>query len=186
MARAVTWIVTVTVPPGAIVTEPAKVLPVKPKLPVAVLALALTWLLTPASVLVSWLGKLSLRVPVSVPGPLLVTTMVKLVVPPSTSVLLATTLVTPRVTTGTTPITAETVDEFVPTEVVSEPGAIVLVTVPPTELVTTTEIVQVDAWGIKVAAGKVKEPKPGVAEAMPALQPVVATDDGAALTKPVG
>ena len=37
-----TWIVTVTVPPEAIVTEPAKLLPVSVKL--AVEALVLTWL----------------------------------------------------------------------------------------------------------------------------------------------
>ena len=80
-----------------------------------------------------------------VPGPAFVTTKVKLVVEPSASVLAPTSFVTPRLTTGITLITAETVDELVPADVVKEPAAIVFVTVPPTELVTTTEMVQVDA-----------------------------------------
>ena len=97
---AVTWIVTVTVPPEAIVTEPAKVLPVSVKLLVE--ALALTWLEIWPSVVVNWLGKVSLKLLVSVDGPALVTTKVKLVVAPTATVeeptvllgLMLTTLVT--------------------------------------------------------------------------------------------
>ena len=177
--------VTVTVPPEAIVTEPANT-PLALKLKLAVVALALTLLDTRASVLENWLGRLSLIVPVRVDGPALVTTKVKLVVLPTATVLEPTSLVTPRLTVGTTPITALTVVELVPTEVVNEPGAMVLVTVPPIELVTTTVMVQVDACGIKVPIGRVREPVLGVAVAMPELQPEVRTDEGVALTRPVG
>ena len=181
---AVTWIVTVTVPPEAIVTEPANTLLASVKL--AVLALVLLFTLLEKLLALNSAGMVSLIEPVNVDGPAFVTTSVKLVVLPTATVLEPTSLLTPRLTVGATPITAETVDELVPTEVVSEPGAIVLVTVPLSELVTTTEMVQVDACGIKVPAGRVKEPSPGVAVATPALQPVVVTDDGVALTKPVG
>ena len=179
-----TWIVTVTVPPEAIVTEPANTLPARLKL--AVLALVLLFTLLEKPVALNSAGMVSLIALVKVEGPAFVTTSVKLVVLPTATVLEPTSLLTPRLTVGITLITAETVDELVPTDVVKEPGPMVLVTVPPTELVTTTETVQVDAWGIKVAAGSVKDPKPGVAEATPALQPVVLTADGDALTKPVG
>ena len=97
MVMAVTSIVTVTVPPEAIVTEPANTPLVRLKL--AVVALALTLLATRASVLVNWPGKLSLMLPVRVDGPALVTTRVKLVVLPTASVLEPTSLVTPRLTT---------------------------------------------------------------------------------------
>ena len=97
MLMAVTSIVTVTVPPEAIVTEPANTPLVRLKL--AVVALALTLLATRASVLVNWPGKLSLMLPVRVDGPALVTTRVKLVVLPTASVLEPTSLVTPRLTT---------------------------------------------------------------------------------------
>ena len=137
---------TVTVPPGAIVTAPVNT-PLAFRLNVAVLALPLLFTLLEmrASVLVNWLGRLSLSVPLNVPGPVLPTTKVKLVVPFITKLFEPTALVTPTVTVGITLITAETVEELVPTDVVKEPGAMVLVTVPPTELVTTTEMVQVDA-----------------------------------------
>ena len=82
--------------------------------------------------------------------------------------------------------TAVATEVLVPTEVVKEPAAIVLVIVPPTELVTTTVTVQVDACGINVPAARVKEPEPGVAVATAPLQPVVKTEEGVALTKPVG
>ena len=82
--------------------------------------------------------------------------------------------------------TAVATEVLVPPEVVKEPAAIVLVIVPPTELVTTTVTVQVDACGINVLAGRVKEPAPGVATATPALQPLVKTDEGVALRSPAG
>ena len=144
MVMAVTSIVTVTVPPEAIVTEPANT-PLALTLKLAVVALALTLLLTRAIVLLNWLGKVSLKLLVRVEGPALVTTRVKLVVPPTATVLEPTSLLTPRLTTGTTPRTAVTVAELVPTEVVKEPEAIVFVTVPATELVTTAVSVQLEA-----------------------------------------
>ena len=178
--------VTVTVPPEAIVTEPANTPLTRLKLAVLALVLLFTLLDTRAIVLLNWLGKVSLMLLVKVDGPALVTTSVKLVVPPTATVVLPTSLLTPRLTVGTTPITALTVVELVPTEVVNEPGAMVLVTVPPIELVTTTVMVQVDACGIKVPTGRVREPVLGVAVAMLELQPEVRTDEGVALTRLVG
>ena len=100
MVSAVTSIVTVTVPPEAIVTEPANVLPPwKTKAAAVALVALFTLVVMRAAVLVNWLGKLSLMVPLSVPGPALVTTSVKLVVPPIASVGEPTSLVTPRLTT---------------------------------------------------------------------------------------
>ena len=64
----------------------------------AVLALALLLTLLVTVLTLNWLGTMSLMVPVNVPGPLLPTTMVKLVVPPITRLLEPTTLVTPSVT----------------------------------------------------------------------------------------
>ena len=141
---AVTSLVTVTEPPAAIVAEPANT-PLALKLKVAVVALALTALLMRASVLLNWTGKVSPIVPLKVDGPALVTTKVKLVVPPAATVVEPTSLVTPRLTTGVTEMTALTVAELVPTDVVREPAGIVFVNVPPIELVTTTVTVQVDA-----------------------------------------
>jgi hypothetical protein len=89
--------VTVTVPPEAIVTLPANVLPLSAKL--AVLALPLTALLMRAPVVVSCDGMVSLRLPLSVPGPALLTTSVKLVVVPTATVLLPTVLLVARLTT---------------------------------------------------------------------------------------
>lgn len=75
---------------------------------------------------------------------------------------------------------------LVPTEVVSEPEAMVLVTVPLTELVTTAVSVHAEACGIKVPAGSVNELAPAPAETLPALQPVVVVTDGEVLTSPAG
>ena len=63
-----TSMVTVTVPPEAIVTLPANA-PLPETLKLAVLALPLTALATRASVVLKFAGMLSLRLPVSVPGP---------------------------------------------------------------------------------------------------------------------
>ena len=101
VVSAVTSIVTVTVPPEAIVAEPANT-PLALKVKVLVVALLLTALLMRLSVLVNWLGKVSLIVPVKVDGPALVTTKVKLVVLPAASVEEPTSLVTPRLTTAVT------------------------------------------------------------------------------------
>ena len=143
MLIAVTWIVTVTVPPEAIVTEPANTLAFRLKL--EVLALMLLFTLLEKLVALNSAGMVSLIELLRVEGPAFVTTKVKLVVLPTATVVEPTSLVTPRLTTGITLITADTVDELVPTDVVKEPAAIVFVNVPPTELVTTTEMVQVDA-----------------------------------------
>jgi hypothetical protein len=182
---AVTWIVTVTEPPDGIVTEPANT-PLALKVKVLVTAPPLTWLPMRASVLLNWLGRLSLMVPVKVDGPAFVTTSVKLVVLPSATVLEPTSLLGLMLTVAVTLKTALTVNELVPTEVVKEPAGMVFVTVPPVELVTTTVTVQVDDCGIKVPSDRVKEPVLGVAVAEPEIQPVVLTDDGEAFTKPAG
>ena len=88
---------TVTVPPEASVTLPANTLPLRLKL--AVLALPLTALVIPASVAVTCAGIASLRLPVNVLGPALLTTSVKLVVRPTATVLDPTTLLGLRFTT---------------------------------------------------------------------------------------
>ena len=179
---AVTWIVTVTVPPEAIVTVPANTLPVRLKLLVVALPLTLLEKL----VALNSAGTVSLIALVNVDGPALVTTSVKLVVLPTATVVEPTSLVTPRLTVGVTEIAAVAVKELLPTDVVNEPDGMVFVSVPPIELVTTTVIVQVEDWGIKVPEGSDREPAPATAEATPALQPVVATAGVAALTRPVG
>ena len=96
VVRAVTLIVTVTVPPEAIVTEPAKALLVT-ALKLLVVALALTLLLMPVTA--NWLGIVSLMLPVRVDGPALVTTSVKLVVPPTATVVEPTVLLGVMLTT---------------------------------------------------------------------------------------
>ena len=106
--------------------------------------------------------------------------------PPAVPWLLEATLVRVRSALEVTTRTAVAAEALVPTEVVKEPTAIVLVTVPPTELVTTTVTVQVEACGINVPAGRVKEPELGVAVATAPLQPLVRTEEGVALTKPAG
>jgi hypothetical protein len=98
---AVTSIVTVTEPPDGIVTEPANT-PLALKVKVLVTAAPLTALAMRARVLLNWLGKLSLIVPVKVDGPAFVTTSVKLLVLPAASVLEPTSLVRPRLTTAVT------------------------------------------------------------------------------------
>ena len=105
---------------------------------------------------------------------------------PEVALTLDATLVTLKSATLVTPITAVTVDVLVPVDVDNAPGAMVLVTVPLVELVTTTVMVQVDACGIKVPTGRLKEPVLGAAVAAPALHPVVVTDDGVALINPAG
>ena len=82
--------------------------------------------------------------------------------------------------------TAEAAFSLVPTLVTKAPAAIVLVTVPATELVTTTVTVQMDAGEINVPAGRVTDPPPGGAVATPPVQPVVVTAEGDALTNPPG
>ena len=96
VVRAVTLIVTVTVPPEAIVTEPAKALLVT-ALKLLVVALALMLLLMPVTA--NWLGIVSLMLPVRVDGPALVTTSVKLVVPPTATVVEPTVLLGVMLTT---------------------------------------------------------------------------------------
>ena len=92
---AVTWIVTVTVPPEAIVTVPANTLPVRLK--ALVVALALT--LLEKLVALNSAGMVSLIALVKVDGPALVTNSVKLVVLPTATVVEPTSLLTPRLTT---------------------------------------------------------------------------------------
>ena len=128
-------------PPAAIVTEPANTLLARLKL--EVLALALT--LLEKLVAVNTAGMVSLMLLVSVDGPALVTTKVKLVVAPAATVLEPTALLGLMVTVGVTEMAALTVAELVPTDVVKEPAAMVFVSVPPTEAVTTTVTVQVEA-----------------------------------------
>lgn len=77
-------------------------------------------------------------------------------------------------------------DIFVPTDVVKEPAAMVFVTVPTTELVRTAVNVQLEPGGIRVPAGKVKNPASATAETAPALQPLVVVTDGLEFTRPIG
>jgi hypothetical protein len=107
-------------------------------------------------------------------------------VPPAVAVPAPTleTFVTVRSALAKTLNTALTVAVFVPTEVVSEPAGIVLVIVPATELVTTTETEQLEPWGMRVPAANVRDPSPGVEFAVP-IQLVCATEE-VELTKPVG
>ena len=128
-------------PPAAIVTEPANTLLARLKL--AVLALALT--LLEKLVAVNTAGMVSLMLLVSVDGPALVTTKVKLVVAPAATVLEPTDLLGLMVTVGVTEMAALTAAELVPTDVVREPAAMVFVSVPLSEAVTTTVMVQVEA-----------------------------------------
>jgi len=128
----------------------------------------------------------SLMLLVSVDGPALVTTSVKLVVPPTATVEEPTVLLGLMLTVGTTSITAVTVAELVPTEVVKDPDAMVLVAVPLTELVTTDVMVQVEAGGMTVFTGKVSDPAAGVADTRPPLQPTVVVTTGVVFTNPKG
>ena len=184
MATAVTCTVMVTAPPLGIVTEPAIVVPLMLKL--LVLAPPLAWL--PRLVaLANWLGSTSAKLaPLAVDGPLLLITKLNVVLAPLATVLVLDSLATDRLTAGETEITAVAVDALLPTDVVNEPEGIVFVSVPLTELVTTTVTVQVEAWGISVPAGSDNEPAPGAADATPAVQPAVVTAGLAALTRPVG
>ena len=174
VVRAVTLIVTVTVPPEAIVTLPAKALLVT-ALKVLVVALALTLLLMPLTL--NSAGIVSLMLPVSVDGPAFVTTSVKLVVPPTATVVEPTVLLGVMLTAGKTLSTAVAVDALVPTDVVKEPEAIVLVKVPTTELVTTLVKVQLAPGGMSVPAARVNVPKFTVAVAVPGLQLVCAAEE---------
>jgi hypothetical protein len=81
---------------------------------------------------------------VSCEGPALLITKLKVVVLPTATVVVLLNLLTVRLTAGAIPRVAVTVAEFVPTDVVSEPDAMVLVIVPATELVTTAVNVQVE------------------------------------------
>ena len=173
--------VTVTCPPEASVTEPAKAL-LFTALKLLVVALALTLLLMPVTP--NRAGMASLMLPVSVEGPAFVTTSVKLVVPPTATVVEPTVLLGLRLTRGKTLRTATAADALLPTEVVKEPEAIVLVKVPTTELVTTVVKVQLAPGGISVPAARVTVPKFTVALAVPGLQLVCAEDEK--FTNPTG
>jgi hypothetical protein len=181
---AVTWTVIVTAPPLGSVTEPAIVVPLMLKLPV--MAPPLTWLprlVAPAN----WLGSTSLKVAlVTVDGPLLLITKLKVVLAPVATVVVLLSLLTVRLTVGITKIAAVAVKEFVPTDVVKAPEAIVFVAVPPSELVTTAVRVQVEAGAITVPMGRVREPAPAAADTAPEVQPTVEVTDGEVLTRPAG
>ena len=184
MATAVTCTVIVTAPPLGIVTEPWIVVPLMLKL--AVVAPPLTALLSKLA-LPNWPGRVSTKLaPVTVDGPALLITKLKVVVPPVATVLVLLSLATDRLTAGVTRIVAVAIRELLPTDVVSEPEGMVFVSVPSRELVTTTVIVQVEACGINVPEGSDRKPAPAAAEATPPLQPVVATAGVEALTRPVG
>lgn len=106
-------------------------------------------------------------------------------VPPDVPVVLLAVLVICKSALATTINPALTVAVFVPTDVVREPAGMVLVMLPDTELVTTTETEQLAPGGIKVPAAKVKVPKPGFELAPPPIQLVCATEL-VELTNPVG
>lgn len=184
MATAVTWTVTVTAPPPGIVSEPAIVVPLM--LNVLVLAPPLT--AEPKLVaLANWPGSTSAKLaPVAVDGPALLITKLDVVVLPTATVVVLENLATLKLTVGTIEIAAVAVKELVPTDVTNDPEGMVFVSVPPTELVTTTVIVQEEAWGISVPAGRESDPTLGAAVATPALQPAVVTRGTGALTNPLG
>ena len=185
MATAVTCTVIVTAPPLGIVTEPWIVVPLMVKLAVAAPPLTV---LPKLVALANWLGKVSTKLaPVSsVEGPALLITKLKVVVAPVATVLVLLSLLTDRLTVGMTEMAAVAVKELEPADVVNEPEGMVLVSVPLIELVTTAEIVHVEAWGIRVPEGRDNDPAPATADAAPAVQPVVVTLEGLALTRPAG
>lgn len=184
MATAVTCTVIVTAPPLGIDTEPWIVVPLMVKLAVAAPPLTV---LPRLVALANWLGRVSTKLEgVSVEGPALLITKLKVVVAPVATVLVLLSLLTDRLTVGMTEMAAVAVKELEPADVVNEPEGMVLVSVPLIELVTTAEIVHVEAWGIRVPEGRDNDPAPATADAAPAVQPVVVTLEGLALTRPAG
>ena len=117
-------------------------------------------------------------------GPLLVIVTVAVMVWPG--VPLAGALIVMAKSAPITPSEAVAAAAFVPTEVTKASAAMVFVTVPTTELVTTAVNVQVEPGGITVPIGKVKDPARATADTAPALQPTVVVTDGFALTNPAG
>ena len=182
---AVTCTVIVTAPPLGIVTEPWIVVPLMVKL--AVVTPALLTLEPRLTALANWPGSVSTKLaPVTVEGPALLITKLKVVLAPAATVLVPDSLATLRLTVGVTEIAAVAVKELEPADVVNEPEGMLLVRVPPIELVTTAETVQVEACGIRVPEGSDNDPAPATAVATPPVQPVVVTLEGLALTRPVG
>ena len=129
----VAWKVTVTAPPEGIVTEPTTEPLLVTKL--AVLAPALTWLVTLVSV-PRPAGKLSLKLaPLAALGPAFVITRLKVTVPPALGVLVLAILAMARSTTGVTLTTAVPVPP-VPVAVGGTLTAAVLVMLPTALLLT--------------------------------------------------
>lgn len=94
------------------------------------------------------------------------------------------TLLTTRSALALTLKTAVAVFELLPTEVVSDPAGIVLVTVPPTALVTTLEMAQLAPGGMTAPAASVSVPRPVVAATVPGTQ--VVCGEELALTRLAG
>ena len=97
-----------------------------------------------------------------------------------------TALLVTKLALKSTPNTAVTVTELVPTEVDREPEAIVLVAVPLTEVVTTDVMKHLEAGGMTVPIGNVSDPAPGAADTVPKLQPIVVVTAGVVFTIPAG
>ena len=174
--------VTVTVPPAGIVTEPSTVVPLMLK--PAVVAPPDT-ALPRLTALPNWPGKVSTNwALVSVLGPAFVITKLKVVVAPSATVVVFASLVTPRLTAGATLKVALPTFEFAPTVVVKDPTGIELVIVPVSVLVTTEVTVQEAFGGMTVPTGKVSVPSPELTEGTPPAQLVAATE--LKLTSPAG
>ena len=110
MATAVTWTVIVTAPPLGIVTEPWIVVPLMRKL--AVVTVALLTLEPRLVALANCAGSVSTKLaPVTVEGPALLITKLKVVVLPTATVVVLLSLLTPRLTTVVAvPLTVEVLE----------------------------------------------------------------------------
>ena len=88
-------------------------------------------------------------------------------VAPAVALALEATLLRLKSALPSTLKTAVAAVALAPTEVVKDPDGMVFVSVPATELVTTTETEQLDPAGITVPAARVKVPNPTEAVAVP-------------------
>ena len=146
--------------------------------PLGTVPTLITWVVPLGSVMVA-------VVPVAALGPALVTITLTVMVAPGVA-LAGAVIVMAKSAIAFTAKEAVTVAEFAPSEVVNEPAAIVLVTVPANKLVTTAVIVQLEPCGIKVPTGSDSDEPLATAVADPKKQPVVVVTAGEALTNPPG
>lgn len=105
---------------------------------------------------------------VAVLGPALVTTNEKVTVCPTEGFAIETDFDIARSVTAVTPRVEVAANVFEPTLVLSEPEGMVLVNVPASTVVTTTDMEQAELGGIKAPAANVTEFEPTVAVTEPA------------------